>query len=598
MSHLLTCTDLSKSFGARPLFQELSFSIHEEERIGLIGPNGAGKSTLIKILAGVEPADGGEIIRRRALRAVYLPQTERFNPEETVEHILYEAAARSLSEMERHSKAGEILSIVGFEDPEQKAGTLSGGWRKRLAIATTLVQDPDLVLLDEPTNHLDLEGILWLEEFLQDVPFSVVVISHDRVFLENATNRTIELNRRYPKGFISVDGNYSEFLVRRDEMLSQLSKQEEALANTVRREVEWLRRMPKARTTKSSARIQKAEALSAELTAARSRAQTVGSVDIDFGGTGRQTKQFVVVEEISKSFGQRKIFSHLSFALHRGMRLGIVGPNGSGKSTILKIFEGTLEADSGTVWRAPNLKIVTFDQQRGGLNPAVSLSKFLAPDSDSVTFRDSILHIASYARRFRFDAGHLDTPISKLSGGEQARLLIAKLMLEPADLLLLDEPTNDLDIDTLQVIEENLVSFPGAVVLITHDRFMIDSVCTRFLAVEDGETEFFSSYSQWREAQQQQRRGKRRENRSSQATEQAATKPAGLTAEELKELQRVEKAIERAEKELKQHETAMSDLGGATQGQEFADACRRFAKAKEGLEQLFERWQELEARRK
>ena len=585
MANLLNCSKISKTFSTHPLFEEITFSIEDNAKVGLIGPNGAGKSTLLRILAGVESPDGGEIISKKSLRTAYLPQTDEFDLSLTVHQHIFNQTLTSLSDAERHGNVGELLSLIGFDSDDAIIGSLSGGWRKRLAIASTLIKEPDLVLLDEPTNHLDLEGIIWLEEFLQSATFAYVVISHDRAFLESSTTRMIEISRRYPKGFISVDGNYSEFLGRREEFLSQLSKQEASLANVVKREVEWLRRGAKARSTKQTARIDRAEQLISDLSETKARARTVSTVEIDFSNTGRETKQFIVLEHVAKSFKDNKIISDFSFALLRGMKLGLLGRNGSGKSTILKLLSGALEPDKGTIFRANGLKIVTFDQQRNSLDFNLTLRRFLAPDGDSVVFQDSLLHIVSYAKRFRFDVKQLDVPVSKLSGGEQARLLIAKLMLQPADVLLLDEPTNDLDIDTLQVLEENLISFPGAVVLITHDRFMIDSVCTRFIAVEDGAFDFFSSYDQWKDAQRNTQKKKGKVDSNSSAGKQTDSKS--------KEIQKLEKAMEKAEVVLRASEQEVEKYSVNPLSSDYRAACKKMAEAQAVVERLFASWADL-----
>jgi ATP-binding cassette subfamily F protein uup len=584
MANLLNCSKISKSFSSHPLFEEISFSIEDDARIGLIGPNGAGKSTLLKILASNESADSGEITSKRSLRTAYLPQTDSFNLKLSIHQQLYNQTSSSLSDAERHGKVGEIVSLIGFESDDQLIESLSGGWKKRLAIASTLIKDPDLILLDEPTNHLDLEGIVWLEEFLSNATFAYVVISHDRTFLENSTTRIIEISRRYPKGFISVDGNYSEFLQRREDFLAQLSKQEQTLENTVKREIEWLRRGAKARSTKQNARIDRAQEMIATLGEVKSRAKAVTEVDIDFSNTGRETKQFVVLDKVYKSFGEKKILSNFSFTLLRGTKLGILGKNGSGKSTLLKLLSGSLEPDSGKIERAHALKIVTFEQQRSSLNLKQTLRRFLSPDGDQVVFQDSLLHIVSYAKKFRFDVKQLDVPIAQLSGGEQARLLIAKLMLQPADLLLLDEPTNDLDIDTLQVLEENLISFPGAVVLITHDRFMIDSVCTRFVAVEDNGAEFFSSYDQWKEFQRTSK---------SKVTKSGSDGSVSKKVSSSKDIQKVEKAIEKAEKNLKNFELEVAKNSMNPLSEDYRLACENLNRAKAKVDELLAEWESL-----
>ena len=599
MSHLITCSEITKSFGPRPLFEGISLTIHEGERIGMIGPNGAGKSTFLKILAGVETSDSGTLLLRKGLRVAYLPQSEDFDPSLSVEDVLMSHTSELLSDEERHGQVGVVRNIVGLPSGDTNAQKLSGGWRKRLAIATRLLHDPDLLLLDEPTNHLDLDGILWLEQYIATVSYAVVIISHDRTFLENATTRTIEINRRYPQGFLSVDGNYSQYLVRREEMLQQLRQQEASLANTVRREVEWLRRGPKARTTKASARIQQAEQSIAELSERRSRAREVGTAAVDFSSTGRQTKQLIVCDGVSKSFGERKIVKKLSMPLVKGTKLGIVGPNGEGKSTILKLLIGALAPDEGSIYRAPALRIVTFDQQRDALERAQSLRRYLAPESDTVIFQGNPLHVASYASRFLFKNEQLEAPIASLSGGEQARLLIAKLMLQPADVLLLDEPTNDLDIDTLQVLEENLSTFEGAVVLITHDRLMIEGVCNLFLAVENGETEFYASYAQWQEDRAKALNARKRAERNAEKKPQSKDEKTegALSAEEKRELDGIGKAIEKAEKALKRSEAEVAELSADTTPEQVTAICEKHADALAVVEKLYARWEELEARR-
>ena len=363
-----------------------------------------------------------------------------------------------------HEQGGRIaraLSIGAFPDDEQAVSTLSGGWRKRLAITQALLLEPDVLLMDEPTNHLDLEGILWLEQLLKNRTKAFLVISHDRRFLESVTSRMVELNRCYPEGRFEAHGCYSDFLEQRDAALQAQADYQASLANRVRREVEWLRRGPKARTTKAKGRIQSAGKLIDELNQAEARA-TQSTIGIDFSASGRKSKQLVVAQKVTKSFNDIPVVTNLDLLLGPGQRLGLLGPNGSGKTTLLRLLAGTLEPDSGTITRAEALRIVSFEQHRESLDQAISLRRALAPAGDAVVYQDRSIHLASWAKRFLFRPEQLDLPVSRLSGGEQARLLIARLMLQPADLLILDEPTNDLDIPTLEVLEDSLLEFPGA----------------------------------------------------------------------------------------------------------------------------------------
>src|SRR5579864_9052899 len=497
MAVLLSGSALCKSFGARVLFENLSLSLSEGDRTGLIGPNGSGKTTLLDILAGNEAPDAGTRALRKQTRLAYVPQDSLFRPEDRVRSVLQAALdGQPLEEEERRTRVEVMLSRAGFENPDTPAEALSGGWKKRLAIAAALVTAPDVLLLDEPTNHLDLDGILWLERAI-GAANACLVVTHDRYFLENVATQMVEISPAYPESAFQVQGNYSEFLEKREEFFEAQSKYQESLATKVRREVEWLRRGPKARTGKSRARIDSAGRLIEELAAvtARSRTATAG---IDFTASDRKTRRLIEAEGIGKAFGGRSLFQDLNLVLSPGVRIGLVGANGSGKTTLLKILEGNVAPDEGSVRRAEQLQIVSFAQDRGEhLDPEVSLRLTLCPEGDSVIYRGRPIHVAGWAKRFLFREEQLDMPVSKLSGGERARVMIARLMLAPADVLLLDEPTNDLDIPTLEVLEDSLLEFAGAVVLVSHDRYMLDRVSTIVIGLDGGEGGVFADYSQW-----------------------------------------------------------------------------------------------------
>src|SRR5688500_7474166 len=495
MSVLLSIESVAKSFGSRPLFENLSFTLFDGDHVGLVGPNGSGKTTLMKILAGIEDPDAGRRALRKGVRVGYVPQDPVFAPGKTIEEVLLDSLRddASLDDHEKFARVSLTLGKAGFTDREALTDVLSGGWRKRLAIAHELVREPDVLLLDEPTNHLDVEAILWLEGLLREEPEAFVVVSHDRYFLENITKRMLELNRAYPGGLLQVDGTYSDLLVRRDEVLRNEAVYQETLANLVRREVEWLRRGPKARTTKAKARIQNAERLIDDLAETRDRAQSF-SAEIDFTASQRKTKRLWTGRGLAK----RDLFRHLEVLLTPGTRLGVLGPNGSGKTTLLRVIVGELEPDAGTIEQASGLRVVYFEQNRQSLDPNLTLARALAPEGDSVVYQDRVIHVAGWARRFLFRSEQLETAVSRLSGGEKARIVLARLMLQPADLLVMDEPTNDLDIPTLDVLEESLLEFPGALVLVTHDRYLLDRVSTQVLALDGkGGAEYFADYAQW-----------------------------------------------------------------------------------------------------
>ena len=488
---LLSVEGLAKAFGAAPLFEDLSLGLAEGDRLGLVGPNGSGKSTLLRILAGLETPDRGTRSLRRRTRLGYVPQDPSFPPDETAEGVVAAAVAESGEPGSAGApglaaaglRVARALSRAGFADPGARVGDLSGGWLKRLAIARELARAPDVLLLDEPTNHLDVEGILWLEEILRSEALAYLVVSHDRWFLESVVERMVELNRIYPCGLFEAPGRYSDFLVARDEALRAEAAYQETLANRVRREIEWLRQGAKARSTKQQARIKEAGRLIDELAESRGRAAGPRA-GIDFTASGRQTRRLLVARGLGKALGGRPIVDGLDLVLGAGSRLGLIGPNGSGKTTVLRLLDGTLAPDRGEIERAPGLRVAHFDQHREGLDPDQPLRRALAPEADSVIYQGRALHVAAWAKRFLFRPEQLALPVSRLSGGERARVHLARLMLEPADLLLLDEPTNDLDIPTLEVLEESLAEFPGALVLVTHDRFLLDRVATGILALD------------------------------------------------------------------------------------------------------------------
>ncbi len=605
MALLLSCESLSKSYGARPLFSGITLHFSDGERIGLIGPNGAGKSTLLKILGGAETSDGGSITAKRQLRMAYLPQHDTFPAGLTVQEVVTEAlVGEGGDEHEHATRAAVLLGKIGFDDFDQPADALSGGWRKRLALARVLIQKPDLLLLDEPTNHLDVEGILWLEELLADAPFAFLLVSHDRYFLENVTNRVIELNRAYAEGFFSVNGAYSQFLEKREEYLEAQASTEQSLAGQVRREIEWLQRGAKARRTKAKGRIEDANRMIGELAEVKARNAKRGTVGIEFAGTERKTRKLLEARKLSKALGGRTLFREVNFVLSPGSRLGLLGPNGSGKSTLIQLIAGKQTPDSGDIVRADGLRIVVFDQSREQLDKGESLRRALSPGGDSIVFQGQAMHVSGWARRFHFRSDQLDLPVGDLSGGEQARVLIARLMMHPADLLILDEPTNDLDIPTLEVLEESLESFPGALVLVTHDRFMLDRVSTELLALDGlGGARQHADLAEWERARGQDVADRQAETKAAVKPNAAASKgpPPGirrLTYMEQREWVQIEGRIEQAEADLEERHAAMDDPAMAADHLKMAEACRAYEAAQETVRTLYERWEQLEAKQR
>ncbi|MEO8381381.1 MAG: ABC-F family ATP-binding cassette domain-containing protein [Acidobacteriota bacterium] len=611
MAVLLSVESLTKAFGARPLFENLAFTVNDGDHVGLVGPNGSGKSTLLKILAGMDEPDSGGRVVRRGVRVGYVPQDPVFSPGKSVEEVLFDALADipHLEEYEKHGRVGVALGKAGFLDSEQQTDVLSGGWRKRLAIAVEIVREPDVLLLDEPTNHLDVEAILWLESLLKSEPEAFVVVSHDRYFLENVTKRMLELNRAYPSGLLQTEGTYSDLLEKRDEVLRNEAAYQETLANLVRREMEWLRRGPKARSTKAKARIQNAGRLIDELGESRDRAQT-GSADIDFTASQRRTKRLWTGKGLAKNFRRSadsaamprapQLFSNLDILLTPGARLGILGPNGSGKTTLLRLITGELEPDAGTIERAEGLRVVYFEQNRESLDPSLTLRRALAPEGDTIVYRDRPQHVAGWAKRFLFRSEQLDTSVSRLSGGEKARIILARLMLQPADLLVMDEPTNDLDIPTLEILEESLLEFPGALVLVTHDRYLLDRVSTQILALDGkGGAEYFADYGQALAVQSSEGRGTRSEGAPPPtANRQPSTgKNKRLGYLEQRELDTMEATVLAAEEQVAEAQRRAEDPAIAADSRALQERFAALTAAQAEVDRLYARWAELDAKR-
>jgi ATP-binding cassette subfamily F protein uup len=584
----------SKSYGAQPLFADISLQVFDNERLGLIGPNGAGKSTFLKILADVESADSGEISRKRNIHMIYLPQDDVLGPEKTIEETLFHPIPKELEAWQVSKRRQEIMSLIEVDNTNQKVKTLSGGWRKRLAIGQALFQKPDLLLMDEPTNHLDLEGILWLEKLLKDAPFAFVLVSHDRFFLENTTNRIVELNRRYREGFLKVEGNYSAFVEKREKYIHEQAKLKTVLSNKVRREIEWLRRGPKARTTKARYRIDKAYQLQEDLETVKGRNAQNRSVDIAFDTTHRRTKKLLDAKKLGKSLGGKLLFDNLSLILTPGMGLGVMGRNGTGKSTLIHILNGKLAPEAGSVKVAEGLQIVTFDQKRELSDGSQTLRQVLSPEGDTVIYQGRPFHVTAWAKRFLFQTEQLGMPVSGLSGGEKARVLIANLMLQPADVLLLDEPTNDLDIPTLEVLEDSLEEFPGAIVLITHDRFLMERLCDLLLYLDgDGGVEYFADYDQWLQYRKDRLSATPQSGETSQSLPNK--KPRKLAYEERKELNRIERQIEKAEGIADNLQRQLHDPEITCDANRLAEIYAKHQEAQKKVEQLYQRWEELEA---
>jgi ATP-binding cassette subfamily F protein uup len=601
LTPIINAQGVSKRYGITSLFQNLSFTVSEGDRIGLIGPNGSGKSTLLEILDGRVRPDSGDVATRKRSRLSYVAQVSDFAPGETVRSVVEKALERAaVPSAERPARTAEALGRAGFIDFETAAMALSGGWRKRLRITEGLVQQADILLLDEPTNHLDFAGIQWLESLLQDAAFACVVVSHDRYFLENIATEVVELNRVYQDGLLRVKGNYSRFLEKKQAHLEAQGKRQDSLANRVHTELEWLRRGPKARRTKAKARIDKAHEMIGELANLNARTRTTAA-KIDFSASDRQTKQLIELDGVGYAIGDRTLFEGLNFTVRSGMRAGLAGQNGSGKTTLLRLLRGDIQPTTGEIRRAEALRIVYFDQNRE-LDPELSLRRALAPDSDSVIYQERVIHVVSWAARFLFATDDLNQPVGQLSGGERARVLIAQLMLQSADVLLLDEPTNDLDIPTLEILEESLLEYPGALVLVTHDRYMLDRVSTVVLGLDGlGGAERFGDYSQW-DLWQRTQQAKAVRSISAVAPRSPSlgdiARPAAakkkLSYLEGREFTAMEEKIVEAEQELRNLHMALEDPAVMSDAPRLQVTCAQIEEVQRTVDKLYARWAELD----
>jgi ABC transport system ATP-binding/permease protein len=610
MSVIFTLSDIFKAYGDDTLFSELNFDFKTGEHLGLIGSNGSGKSTLLRIIARETQPDSGEITVQKGCRIVYLPQEDRVDPDRTVASVLYQSLnALPMDEKERHRRVNQAMGKAGFADTNEKAGQLSGGWKKRLSITRSLCMDPDLLLLDEPTNHLDIDGILWLEQLLSSAAFSFIAVSHDRAFLDTVCTGTMEIGKYYPKGYFKVQGGYQTFEQEREKFLTAQEKQQASLAGRMRKEEAWLKQGAKARSTKAKFRIDQAHRLGQVLAALKERNRHTARVDIDFTGTGRQTKKLIQVHNLTKGFASRPLFSGITFQLGPGFCLGVVGVNGSGKSTFLSLLEKTILPDQGTVKWAENLKIAVFDQNRTRLDPDSLLREALNPaGGDAVNYQGKSVHIVTWAKRFLFMPDQLDMPVRHLSGGEKARIVLAVLMLEPADVLLLDEPTNDLDILSLEVLEQRIKEFEGAVVIVSHDRYLMDRVCHRMLFLDpDSDAAFYRDFNQILGARTRQTSSDRMPAASTVPPNAAPTaRPAPAPAQKSSlvfsykdkyELEHMEESILAAEETVADLSAAIQDPEIMALPKKLADLCRDLEQAEKQVQDLYARWQILEQKK-
>ncbi|GAB7026669.1 energy-dependent translational throttle protein EttA [Geotalea toluenoxydans] len=631
--NVIDVVGLEKSFGARKVIDHITFAIGEDEKIGLIGRNGAGKSTLLMILGGLEDSEGGVIATKRGATTGYLSQEPALDLDLTVAEEIErglkeirqamaefnELSARMASGspdmdrllnrqgelsgwIEHHGgwntdyRVAEIMTHLQLPEPDQRIAELSGGTKRRVALAKLLLEAPDLLMLDEPTNHLDADTTQWLQEYLKSYPGAVLLITHDRYFLDQVATRMLELD----EGVISsFSGGYTNYLEQKEEQLLQEEQSRSRLLNLLRVETAWIRRGAKARSTKQKARIDRYHALQEKNVVQQAKDSRIAfTTEETLGGT------VLEFHALTKSFGPRTLLSDLTFLMKRGDRIGIIGPNGCGKSTLLKMIMGEESPDRGSVTVGKKTRVAYFDQTRDILDPEQTIYDFLG-EGDYVQVGPDKRHKIGYLEDFLFSASDRRRKIGTLSGGEKSRLIMARLMLQDANLLILDEPTNDLDIPTLQLLDESLSSFPGCVLMVTHDRFFLDKVATGILAFEgNGRAVFYEgNYSHYRELKEQSRleeknAAHREERKPAKANSSEPKVRKGLTYGERLELEKLEPLIEELEQQKASLEAKLADpLEYAKSAEGIAGLSAEYSKLEQELAGKYARWEELEMKK-
>jgi ATP-binding cassette subfamily F protein uup len=599
---LITLLDSHLAYGDRPLLDGAQLSVRAGERVGLIGRNGTGKSTLLRVIAGIAQLDDGELQRRDSMRITFVEQEPLLPDSPTLRESLLERAALEPNAAHLHAdererwrmeaRLTEFMQRFGL-DPERAPATSSGGERKRAALALALTLQPDLLLLDEPTNHLDIEGIERLEDLLLKVPASIV-ITHDRAFLDRITTRIVELDRGILR---SYPGNFAAYEERKEQEIASEDVARRRFEKFWAQEEVWIRKGVEARRTRNEGRVKRLESLRVQRT---ERLDRLGNVKLSLDAGERSGQLVAELKDVDKSFGGRKIIDGLSMRLMRGDRVGLIGPNGAGKSTLISILLGTLEPDAGSVRLGTNLQIAYFDQLRVQLDPEATVAETISPGSDWVEIGTERKHIMSYLTDFLFPSQRAKSPVKMLSGGERNRLLLARLFARPANLVVLDEPTNDLDIESLELLEQKLQEYSGTLLLVSHDRRFLDNVVTQTLAAEGGGAwyEYVGGYSDW--LRQRRQPSSPEAKRAGAPAAVPKEKPrVKLSFKDQRELAALPDEIEALEREQSELNTLMSSPDYHRRGpQQIRDDRLRSEAIDALLLTKFARWESLEEARK
>lgn len=594
MAALITLTNLQLAFGHHPLLDHADLAVQPGERIGLIGRNGAGKSSLLKILDERIQPDDGEVMRLSGLKIATVEQEPELDESLTV----FEVLCGDINESEDWSRPARVQSLIdelGLTAEAPIAG-LSGGTRKRVALARALADEPDLLLLDEPTNHLDFIGIDWLEQRLLGARCSIILITHDRRFLDVVTTRIVELDRGR---LFSFPGNFTSWQQRKAEWLEAEKQQNARFDKVLAQEEVWIRKGVEARRTRNEGRVRRLEQLRRERSSRRER---VGNVNLAIAEGQRSGKLVAELKHVSHAFGDLVVVKDLSTTILRKDRIGLIGPNGAGKTTLIKILLGKLKPDAGEVKLGTNLTVGYFDQMRSQLDETATVADTISPGSEWVEIGTQRKHIMSYLEDFLFSPARARSPVSSLSGGERARLVLARLFARPTNVLVMDEPTNDLDIETLELLEELLQDYPGTVLIVSHDREFLNNVVTQTLAAEgQGEwREYVGGYDEWL-AQRPARLNATPDSDSKKAKAAAArAKPAKagrISSWELRELEEMPEAIAAIEARQEELAAKLADGKLYIEAPDQVELINKeLAELEEKMSVLFARWEALEAK--
>ncbi|MGI6679957.1 MAG: ABC-F family ATP-binding cassette domain-containing protein [Bdellovibrionota bacterium] len=598
---LITLSNITKDFSGKTLFKDLSLTISSNDKIALIGPNGVGKSSLLKIIASIYEPEFGVVKKTKDLTISYVKQNTTFT-EKTPYEVLYNEAIKNKNilapetQVEKYIAQNEFLKTTSIDK-------MSGGQKKRLAILKAMIANPDIVLFDEPTNHLDFSGIEFLENYLNSPNIAWVLITHDRALLERCPKKIIEIASCYKNNFYEFDGSYENFLRQKELYIQSVINKKDAIKSVLRKENDWLSRMPKARGTKARFRVQKAYDLQDELKDTE-KLLSKKSLDFEIQSSDRKTKELLKIKNLSFSFPNKNIVKDFSCLIRPRDCIGILGNNGVGKTTLLNLIVGKISEYSGEIKKAHNLKIKLFSQLRDELPLTSTLSKALSPKSDAVVYQNKTIHIIPWAKKFMFNEADLEKPLSSLSGGELARVYIARIITEEADLLVLDEPTNDLDIASIEVLEDAILDFKGAVLLVTHDRKLIDNLCNFCIGFVDNEGTIikFADFEQWAKYVKRKLKNKDIKNNVKETLETKNTNKNNkeikkLTFKEKKELEEIEDKISLKEKEFKETKELLNSSKIFSDHIKLAKVSSDLAALDKELKSLFDRWEYLESRK-